>query len=477
MYDLVLKNGTLVLPGGVVTGDLAVRDGKIASVGSVEGAALETVDVSGLVLLPGAVDPHVHMELPVGGARSCDDFLDGTRAAAAGGVTTILDFTVGSRETTMQEDLEERLAAASRSVIDYSFHSEVVGWTPERLEEMRAVASMGVGSFKFFTAYGDSGRRTENGPLYESLRVIAELGAVASVHAEDESMIQTLLAMMPEQDKASMTALAASRPSLCEASAVQVVAWLARQAGAKLHIMHLSSGMGLEEVQCARAEGVDITAETCPHYLLLTESVYSGQDARFYSASPALREDADREALWRGLSSGSVDFLSTDHCPFTRAQKAWKGAFDRLPYGLGGVELMLPLAYSEGVGGGWLSLQDLADRTSTAAARRYGLWPRKGSLLPGSDADVALLDPKATWCVSADSMISTCDFSPFEGLEVRGRVVSVLSRGEFLLRDGVLTAKPGRGVFLKRVPGSHGLMKNMKNMKNVKKRGGGMKDA
>lgn len=451
MYDLVLKNGMLVLPDDVFAGDLAVRDGRVAALGAdLAGAAAETVDVSGMLVLPGAVDPHVHMELPVGGTRSCDDFLTGTRAAAAGGVTTILDFTVGSRETSMTDDLTARLEAAAASIVDYGLHAEVVGWTPARLGEMREVAERGVRSFKFFTAYAASGRRTGNGPLFESMKVLAELDAVASVHAEDESLIQARLELMGDGEKGCMTALGLSRPDLCEASAVREVAWLARRAGARVHIMHLSSALGLEEVLEARRDGADITAETCPHYLLLTDAVYGREDARFYSASPALRKDGDREALWGALGSGDVDFLSTDHCPFTCAQKEWRGTFDRLPYGMGSVELMLPLAYSEGVLGGRFSLSDLAERTAAAAARRYGLWPRKGSLLPGADADVAVLDPTEEWTVSAEGLHSSCDFSPYEGRTVRGRVRETYSRGECVYRSGTFPARPGRGLFLAR---------------------------
>ena len=451
MYDVLLKNGLLVLPDDVFSGDLALKGGRIAALGAeLEVEAAETADLSGMVILPGAIDPHVHMELPVGGTRSCDDFLTGTRAAAAGGVTTIIDFTVGSRETTMTDDLSARLKAAAPSIIDYAFHAEMVGWTPKRLDEMREAAERGVRSFKFFTAYASSGRRTENGPLFESMRVIAELGAVASIHAEDESLIQARLALMEDAEKARMTALGLSRSDLCEASAVREVTWLAEQAGAQVHIMHLSSALGLEEVREARRRGTDVTAETCPHYLLLTDAAYERPDARFYSASPALRRDGDRQALWDALASGDVDFLSTDHCPFSRAQKEWKGTFDRLPYGMGSVELMLPLAYSEGVLEGRLALCELAERTAAAAARRYGLWPRKGSLLPGADADIAVLDPTAEWKVSAEALFSSCDLSPYEGRAIRGRVVRTYSRGELVYSMGTFPARPGRGLFLAR---------------------------
>lgn len=450
MYDLILKGGTLVVSDDVFEGDLAIRNGRIAALGEVPAEADEVLDVSGKIVLPGAIDPHVHMALPVADAQSCDDFFAGTKAAASGGVTTIIDFTVGSRETSMPDDIKNRMKIARESVIDYAFHAEMVGWTPARLDELRTCVEMGIRSFKFFTAYASSGRRTENGPLFESLQVLAELDALAVVHAEDESIIQAILDRMTDEEKASMTALPHSRPDTCEASAVASVAWLARNADARVHIMHLSSQLGLEEVVKARREGTDITTETCPQYLLLTEDVYQREEAHLYSASPALRTVYDQQALWRALATREVDFLSTDHCPFTREQKTWRGAFDRLPYGLPGTELMLPLAWSEGVMKGRFSLADLADLTSTAAARLYGLYPRKGCLMPGSDADIAILDPESEWAVHASDLHSNCDFSPYESFAVQGKVWATLSKGAFVWKNGTFEGRRGHGSFLPR---------------------------
>lgn len=449
MYELVLKGGTLVSSDDVFIGDIALHNGRVAAVG--EGLeAEEVLDVSGKILLPGAIDPHVHMALPVAGTHSCDDFASGTIAAATGGVTTILDFTVGSHNTTLTEDLKKRLETAKNSVIDYAFHSEIVGWTPARLDEMRAVSEMGVRSFKFFTAYAASGRRIESGPLLESLYTLAELDALAVVHAEDESIIQVLLSKMTETEKSEMSALAASRPDICEASAIHSVAWLARTAEAQVHIMHLSSLAGLQEVVKAQKEGTKITAETCPQYLLLTEDVYNHEDARLYSASPALRTLLDQQALWHALANGDISFLSTDHCPFSQEQKTWQGSFERLPYGLPGVELMLPLAYSEGVMKGRISLTELATLTSSAAAKLYGLFPRKGSLLPGADADIAILDPEAEWVITPSLLHSKCDFSPYSGLSVQGKVWATFSRGRLIYKEGTFSGQLGYGRFLAR---------------------------
>jgi len=452
MYDLVLKGGTIVVQDDVFEGDLAIWGEKIAAVGQkLDTEGDNFLDVSGMIVLPGAIDPHVHMDLPIQGrGHTCDDFASGTMAAASGGVTTIIDFTVGSLKSTMPEDLERRLAAARHSFVDYAFHAEMVSWTPERLDEMRVVAKMGIRSFKFFTAYASSGRRTDNGQLFESMKLLAELDALAVVHAEDESIIQAILDRMPDERKADMTALGVSRPDLCEASAVAGVAWLARNSGARAHIVHLSSRLGLRELIRAREDGADITAETCPQYLLLTDEAYLREDARLFSAAPALRTAADQEALWSALARKDVSFLATDHCPFTNKQKTWRGRFNDLPYGLPGVELLLPLAYSEGVMKRRFPLSDLADLTSTAAAKLYGLYPRKGNLMPGADADVTVIDPKAEWTVKASDLRSRCDFSPYEGMRLQGRVFATLSRGEPIFLDGKIKGRPRRGRFLAR---------------------------
>ena len=451
MYDLVLKGGTIVAQDDVFEDDLAIRGEKIAAIGQIPDAdGSNVLDVSGMIVLPGAIDPHVHMDLPVQGGRSSDDFASGTMAAASGGVTTIIDFTVGSRESTMPDDLKKRLSVTRNSLIDYALHAEIVGWTPARLDEMRAVAEMGIRSFKFFTAYASSGRRTDNGQLLESMRLLAELDAMAIVHAEDESIIQVILDKMPKERKADMTALGISRPDLSEASAVASVAWLARNAGARVHIVHLSSRLGLIELLKAREGGADITAETCPQYLLLTGEAYLREDAHLFSAAPALKTAGDQEALWNALARKDISFLATDHCPFTNEQKTWQGRFDALPYGFPGVELLLPLAYSEGVMKGRFSLSDLADLTSTAAAILYGLYPRKGNLMPGADADVVIIDPMAEWIVKASALRSKCGFSPYEGTTLQGRVFATISRGETIFLDGEFKGNPGRGRFLPR---------------------------
>jgi dihydropyrimidinase len=447
MYDWVIRGGTLVDAEGTLRADLAVEGSRIAAVGEgLEGRRV--VDARGLWVLPGAIDAHTHMALPVGGSRSSDDFRSGSIAAACGGVTSLIDFTVGSASTTLAEDLRSRLEVAAESAIDYGLHGEIVGWRPGRIEEVRSAVREGLRSFKFFTAYAASGRRTGNGALLEAFSLLADLGAMALVHAEDEEVIQYLQDGLGEAERGSMASLARTRPPVCEAAAVRMVSWIAGRTGARLHIVHLSSGMGLDEVAAARGEGVRITAETCPQYLLLDAGAYEGPEGHLFSASPALRAPEDNRRLWEGLRSGAIDTAATDHCPFTREQKRWKGSFTDLPYGIPGVETLVPLLLSEGVRSGRLSPPDLARVTARRPAEIFGLFPRKGCLRPGADADLAVWDPEAAWRVDPAALHMNVDFSPYAGREIRGRCLLTLSRGEAVQEGGEFVGRPGRGRYL-----------------------------
>lgn len=449
MYDLVIKGGTIVTPEDVFEADIAVQGEKIAALGrSLEGR--NVIDAGGKLIFPGGIDPHVHFALPVAGTFSADDFSTGSAAACAGGITTVIDFTVGAEGRTIAEDLQNRLEDARTSVVDYSFHGEVVGWHPGKLDEIGEAISLGIKSFKFFTAYGESGRRTETGPMFLSFRTLAEEDAVALVHAEDESIVNALTAMLSPEEYEKMTTFGEVRPDLCEASAVNTVAWLAAKTGVRCHIVHLSSALGLEEVLLGKKRGARLSAETCPHYLLLTSEAYRGPEGHLFSAAPALRSAQNNDLLWQGLREGAIDFAATDHCPFSRKQKEWKGTFADLPGGLPGVETLLPLLYSEGVLKGKISLCDLVRITSEEAAKLYGLYPRKGNLLPGSDGDIVLFDPEAEWTVKAADLHSKADFSPYEGMPVSGKVWKTLSRGEVIYSEGTLLGKTGRGKFLAR---------------------------
>jgi dihydropyrimidinase len=368
-------------------------------------------------------------------------------------VTTIIDFTVGTPETTLPDEIERRLGEVAEAVVDVALHGEVIGWEPGAEEEFAEAVRRGVTSFKFYTAYEESGRRTSPAVMKRAFEVLADLGAVALVHCEDEGLIRSIADTLTPAEIGEMATLAIARPDLCEGAAVAQVGRLAEETGCPTHIVHLSSALGLAAVREARGRGARLTAETCPQYLVLSAGSYDRMDGHLFAASPALRTDADQRALWKGLRRREIDLVATDHCAFTREQKTWHDSFTDLPYGLPGVETLLPLVYSEGAGRGILHLPDIPRLLSEGPARVYGLYPRKGAIEVGSDADLVVFDPDESWEISSNRLHMNTDFSPYEGWAVTGRVVTTISRGEVVYFKGELTAEPGRGRFLFREPG------------------------
>lgn len=449
MYDLVIKGGTVVTSKDSIKTDLAVKNGSISAIGD-DLTGESVIDAREKLIMPGCIDSHTHMSLPVGINCSSDDFYTGTVAAACGGITSIIDFSVGDPVRSIPEDIRLRMKEARNSVIDYSFHGEVLGWKPGHEEEFREAVEMGITSFKFYTSYAASGRRSDSGILYPAFKEIARLGAVAIVHAEDENLIESILSGMSERDLGRMENLAVSRPDVCEGAAIDQVAFYAEQTGARLHIVHVSSALGVDRIGFAAERGVLVSGETCPQYLLLTKDVYKGSQGHFFSASPALRESVDQDVLWDALKYGLIGFVVTDHCPFTKQQKEWKGSFLNLPYGLPGVETMLSLLYSEGVEKGRLSINDLVRISSEHCARTFGLYPQKGSISIGADADLVIFDPKLKWVIRAGDLHMNTDFSPYEGREINGKVEHTLSRGELIVKNGSFCGKAGRGHFIAR---------------------------
>ena len=436
----------------MTTADIGIDGGIISAIGrGLTGR--RTIDAAGKLVLPGVIDAHTHMALPVSGTRSSDDFHSGTIAAACGGVTTIVDFTVGTPETTIPDEIERRLDELSDAVVDVALHGEVVGWEPGADEEFAEGIRRGVTSYKFYTAYEASGRRTAPSVMKRAFETLAGLGATALVHCEDEGLIRSIADSLTAEERADMTTLAIARPDLCEGAAISQVGRLAEETGCAVHIVHVSSALGLAAVREARSRGARLTAETCPQYLVLSAGSYERMDGHLFAASPALRTDADQRALWKALRRRELDLIATDHCPFTREQKRWNGTFTDLPYGLPGVETLLPLVHSEGVAKGLLHLPDLPRLLSEGPARVHGLYPRKGVLETGADADLVVFDPDATWEIRPDRLHMKTDFSPYDGWSVTGKVEATVARGEVVYAGGEVVAEAGRGRFLFREPG------------------------
>lgn len=456
---LLLRGGTVVDAGGTRFADVLVRDERIAAVGTdLDATDAEVVDAGGAYVIPGGIDVHTHFALPVGAVTSADDFESGTLAAACGGTTCVIDFAGAGREP-----WEEALAtwhgrARGKALVDYGFHLTVTD-VPEEPHaaagRFREFAARGVTSVKLYLAYPDR-LMVDDATLKRALVASRETGVRVCVHAEDGAAIESRIAETLAEGRTGPEAIPSVRPPSTEANAISRAAKLASAAGgAWLYAVHLSSDAGLQAVLAARAGGVDIHAETCPHYLLLDDSHLDAGEQDFVCAPP-LRNAPDRDALWSALGAGEVEVVATDHCPFTvdDRRRGTKGSgwldFTEIPGGLSGVETRLALVY-QGVRMGVVSLERWVDSTSTAPARLFGLERLKGSIRAGLDGDVVVFDPDATRRLDAGNLHSRADHSAYEGLTVTGWPALTISRGRVVSANGEpADVSPGWGRFVRR---------------------------
>ena len=459
MTTTLVKNATVVTASDRYEADVFVDKGVVALIGQGLTLPADTVlDASGKLLLPGGVDVHTHLDLPAGGTTSSDDFLTGTVAAAFGGTTTVVDFATPERGQGLLAALEAwHRKAEGRAVVDYGFHACVVEWTEGTGAEMdRLVRHEGVVSFKLYMAYPGV-LMVDDGVLFRALRRSRENGALVMVHAENGHAIAALVREALDRGDTAPRFHALTRPARAEAEATGRALALAEMAGAPVYVVHLSCAGALERLREARARGLPAFAETCPQYLFLTAAEYEreGFEGAKFVMSPPLRTVADQEALWAGLSRHDLQVVSTDHCPFSLDDPPQKRAglhdFSRIPNGAPGIETRLMLLW-EAVRAGRIDARRFVDLVATSPARMFGLWPRKGTIAVGSDADLVVWDPEREVTLSARTLHQRVDYCPYEGRVVRGAPVAVVSRGEVVVEGGELKAPPGRGRFLKRAP-------------------------
>jgi dihydropyrimidinase len=450
MFDLVIANGTLVTAEATYRADLGIAGGRIAATGTGL-AGSKTVDAAGMLVLPGAVDEHVHLQMPVGELISSDDFYTGTVAAACGGTTTVIDFVEPKPGQPLLEALAARRAAADDKVaIDFGLHMTLSRADDATLAQVPECTRAGVAGFKLYMAY--EALRLEDGGLLRVLAALREHRGRVLVHAENHFAIAYLVAQALAEGRTGPENYPRTRPAIMEAEAIHRLLALACVTGTPVMVAHLSCALGLEEVRAARARGQTVWIETCPHYLLLDEAEFQRpgfEGAKFVMAPPP-RTEADRAALWAGLASGEVNTVSTDHCPFFFATQKTRGRddFSRIPGGAPGIETRLALLYTYGVRAGLISLRRWVDACCTEPARRFGLAPRKGTLTVGADGDVVVFDPERRATLACESLHQNVDYSPYEGWEVLGYPITVVSRGEIVVQDGQFVARPGRGRFL-----------------------------
>lgn len=451
--SLLIKGGTVVFGGVSRQADVLVEGDRIVKVEpGIRADASKIINVEGKYVLPGAIDVHTHMQLPVAGTVSADDFFTGTRAAAFGGVTTILDFATQAKGESLKEAVAKRRSEAEDKVcIDYGLHVGVTDLTDETLKEIPVMIGQGYPSFKLFMTY--PGMAVDDGALYAAIKTVSEAGGMVGVHAENMHLIRRFVRTLLSEGKTAPMYHEVSRPALVEAEAVCRAIMLAAETNSKLYFFHLSTARGLAEIRKARQKGLPVYAETCPQYLLLTRDKYRepGFRGARYVMSPPLRGIEDQSELWSGLADGSLQAVGSDHCPFgTDQKKLGQESFDRIPNGVPGVETLLPLLLSEGVGKGRLTMERLVEIVSTGPARLFGLYPRKGAVMAGSDADLVIIDPDREVALSAETLHMNLDYTLYEGFILKGYPVITISKGKVICLDGRFLGAPGEGEFIAR---------------------------
>ena len=453
----LIKNGRVVTATSDAIADVLVDGQTIAQIGpNLQIEADKTLDATGKLVIPGAIDPHTHMELPFGGTFASDDFETGTRAAALGGTTTIVDFAVQSHGQTLQQGLDTWHAKAQdKCAIDYGFHLICTQFEQCDEAQLHEIYDQGVTSFKLFMAYPGV-FLMDDATIYRVMKAAGPKGGLTMIHAENGVVINEIVRETLEAGHTAPKYHAVSRPAEMEAEAVHRVAAIAAQANAPVFIVHVSCAQALEEIKLAQLKGWPVSGETCTQYLFLDESVYEeegfdGFAGAKYVMTPPIRAKENQEPLWDALKDGDLELVSTDHCPFfLKGQKELgRGDFTKIPNGGPGVEPRLPLVYWGAMQHGF-SLQRWVEITSTAAAKRFGMFPRKGTLEIGSDADIVIFDPEkaVTWGTAREHM--NTDYSLFEGMETKGDVETVMLRGKVIVENGKYVGAAGDGEFLKR---------------------------
>lgn len=453
--DIVIRGGTLVLGDGAFPADIGIIDEKVAVVGqsqSLNGKRM--IDASGCLVLPGAIDPHTHLALSLGpGLSTSDDFESGTIAAACGGTTTVINYAEQCGYDSLSLALDGWMARADGyAAVDYAFHMLIHDPRPDVLAEMAEMVRRGVTSFKVLLAYKDI-VMLDDTQFFRVLRRAGELGALVNVHAENGYLIDELVAACHTAGETAPCYHASTRPEIAEVEATTRALALAEAADAPIYIVHMTCARAVAALRQAQLRGQRAFGETCPQYLLLDEQVYARDfdTAAGYVLSPPLRERSNQTALWDALTNGTIQAVGTDHCSFMQEQKAYgQEDFTKIPAGLAGVETRLSLLYHHGVSAGRLSLPDWVRLTSTTAARLFGLYPRKGTLFPGSDADVVVFDPQRRQSLDAHALHMHTDISPYAGWEVCGWPRHVIQRGRLIVEDGTFVGQPGAGQYIER---------------------------
>src|SRR5687768_6738187 len=453
--SILIKNGRIVTATDDYLGDVFIDGEKITTIGTALAMnADRVIDAKGKFVLPGGIDVHTHMDMPFGGTTSADDFESGTIAAAFGGTTTIVDFAIQYKGQTLHHAWETWMKKAERkAAIDYGFHMIITDLSDQVETEMDAMVKQGVTSFKLFMAYPGV-FMLDDASIFRAMRRTGKNGGTICMHAENGGVIDVLVKEALANGQTAPKYHALTRPARAEGEATHRAIALAEMADVPVYIVHLSAAEALEMVTEARDRGLPAFAETCPQYLFLSYENYEepGFEGAKYVMSPPLRPKETQAQLWRGLASNDLQAISTDHCPFCmKEQKVLgHGDFSKIPNGAPGIETRMSLVYDGGVRTGRISLNRWVELTSTSPAKIFGMFPRKGTIAPGSDADIVIFNPERSQLLSVKTLHMKVDYNPYEGRTVQGVSEVVISRGKVIVEDGKFTGRKGAGEFLKR---------------------------
>jgi len=450
----VIKNGTIVTADRTFKADVLIKGETIAAIGpNLSGD--HVIDATGCYVMPGGIDPHTHLEMPFMGTYSSDDFESGTRAALSGGTTMVVDFCLPNPGQSLLQAIDMWSNKSTRACCDYSYHMAITWWGEQVFDEMPKVVEKGITSFKHFMAYKGA-LMVNDDEMLASFQRCAEIGGLPLVHAENGDVVAALQQKLLAEGNDGPEAHAYSRPPEVEGEATNRAIMIADMAGVPLYVVHTSCEQSHEAIRRARQKGMRVYGEPLVQHLVLDESEYANPDwdhAARRVMSPPFRNKQHQDSLWAGLSAGSLQVVATDHCAFTTEQKRFGvGDFTKIPNGTGGLEDRLPVLWTYGVGTGRLTMNEFVAVTSTNIAKILNMYPKKGAVVEGADADLIVWDPEATKTISAGSQQSAIDYNVFEGITVKGLPKYVLTRGEVAVDNGTVQARPGHGRFVGREP-------------------------
>jgi len=450
----LIKSGRVVTAVDDYSADVLIEDEIISIIGrKLDVETDRVIDAAGKLVIPGGIDPHTHMELPFGGTQSSDDFLTGTRAAAFGGTTTIIDFAVQNKGETLTQGVDNWHAKADgKCAIDYGFHLITTVFEDGDEAEMYRVMDSGVTSFKLFMAYPGV-FLADDATIFRAMSAAGTRGGLICMHAENGIVINEIIKRFLKDGRTAPKHHALTRPTIAEAEGVHRAIAIAEMAESPVYIVHLSCADALNKIREARDRGIPAFAETCPQYLFHSIEDYGDDfEGAKYVMTPPLREKHNHAELWKGLKMDDLQVISTDHCPFCMKEQKelGRGDFSKIPNGAPGVENRMSLIYNGGVVQNRISLNRFVELTSTAAAKMFGIFPKKGTIAVGSDADIVIFDPEKEHTFGVDTEHMNVDYSSYEGWAVKGKVDAVLSRGRVIIENGEHTGKSGDGQFLKR---------------------------